>query len=78
MKLWKQFPGLNVYTPSLEYLFVTKIMAGRPKDNEDILALAEMLGVSKRSDALALVIQYVPKEELTIDVLRGIDRNFGY
>ncbi len=76
MKLWRQFPGLRVYTPSVEYLFVTKIMAGRPRDEEDIMVLAQMLGISKRKDVLDLVTQYVPKEDLTVDVLRGIERCF--
>lgn len=75
-KLWKKFPGLHVYTASLDYLFVTKIMAGRPKDDIDIVALATMLHVSTQEEALALVVQYVPKEQITVDVLRGIRRCF--
>lgn len=75
-KLWKKFPGLHVYTASLDYLFVTKMMAGRPKDDIDIVALARMLHVSTQEEALALVIQYVPKEQITVDVLRGIRRCF--
>src|SRR5438067_7067911 len=30
-KLWKKFPGLNVSIASLDYLFVTKVIASRPK-----------------------------------------------
>jgi len=75
-RLWKKFPGLHVYTASLDYLFVTKIMAGRPKDDIDIVALATMLHVSTQEEALALVVQYVPKEQITVDVLRGIRRCF--
>jgi predicted nucleotidyltransferase len=75
-KLWRQFPGLRIYTPSLEYLLVTKVMAGRPRDDGDIRALAQMLGVSERKDVLDLVLQYVPKEDVALDVLRGIERCF--
>src|SRR2546423_415829 len=42
-KLWKKFPGLHVYTASLEYILVTKIMANRPRDYDDIMALAAKL-----------------------------------
>ncbi len=77
MKLWKQFLGLLVYVPSLEYLFVTKIMASRPKDDADITVLAERLGISKQEDALALMAQYVPEELFTSDVLDQIRLRFG-
>ncbi|MEO8971912.1 MAG: DUF6036 family nucleotidyltransferase [Ktedonobacteraceae bacterium] len=75
-KLWKKFPGLHVYTASLDYLFVTKMMAGRPKDDTDIVALARMMHISTQEEALALMVQYVPKEQITVDVLRGISRCF--
>ena len=75
-KLWKTFPGLNVYTASLDYLLVTKIMASRPKDDPDIAALAKMLGISKRKDVIALMLQYVPKEHLTPDLLNEIEERF--
>ncbi len=76
-KLWRKFPGLEVYTASLEYIFVTKIMAARPKDDADIKALAKVLSISKRKDALALVELYVPKEDISTDVLREIRRRFS-
>jgi len=75
-KLWKKFPGLNVYTASADYLFVTKVMASRPKDDVDIIALAKILGIATRKEARALVVQYVPEEYITTEVLRGIGRCF--
>jgi len=75
-KLWKEFPGLRVYTASLEYIFTTKIMAGRFKDEVDIIALAEKLGVTNTEDVIALLTQYVPEEALTFDLLREIGRRF--
>ena len=75
-KLWRKFPGLEVYTASLEYVFVTKIMAARPKDDDDIKALAKLLNISRRKDVLALVELYVPKEDISTGVLREIRRRF--
>lgn len=75
-KLWRSFPGLQVYTAALDYLLVTKIMAGRPKDDADIIALAKVLQISMRKDVVALVAQYVPKEQMNADVIRTIARCF--
>jgi hypothetical protein len=75
-KLWRKFPGLHVYTASLEYIFVMKIMAGRSKDSRDIMALARKLGILKRQDVIALLRQYVPEESLTPDMLYEIRRRF--
>ena len=75
-KLWRKFPGLHVYTASLEYVFVSKIMAGRTKDNKDIRALAKKLGILKREDVIALLRQYVPEESLTPDMVYEIRRRF--
>lgn len=76
MKLWKKFPGLHVHTASLEYLFVTKIMAGRFKDDADIAELAKRLGISKQQDVLDLMVQYVPEEHITPDIMLQIELRF--
>lgn len=75
-KLWKKFPGLHIYTASLEYLFITKIMANRSKDRVDIIALAEKLQISKLEDAIALVAQYVLEESLTEDLMDELREYF--
>jgi hypothetical protein len=75
-KLWREFPGLRVYTASLEYIFATKIMAGRSKDDADIIALAKKLGVTSEEDVIVLLAQYVPEEAITSDLLREIGRRF--
>lgn len=74
--LWKTFPGLSVYLPSLEYLFVTKLMAHRLKDRADIAALMGKLGIEQRKDALALIEKYVQKSHITEDVLDEIEDLF--
>lgn len=70
--LWKSFPGLDVYVVSLDYLFVTKIMAGRQKDREDIKALAAKLNLVTRQDVMTLVTRYVAHEDISKEVLRQI------
>lgn len=71
-KLWKSFPGLDVYVVSLDYLFVTKIMASRYKDRQDIHALAARLKIVRRKDVLALVTKYVASEDISSEVLDEI------
>jgi hypothetical protein len=74
--LWKKFPGLHVYTASLDYMLVTKIMASRPKDNVDIVALAKNLQMSKQREVVSLIEEYVPKEHITEAVLDEIEDIF--
>lgn len=74
--LWRTFPGLTIYLPSLEYLFVTKMMAHRLKDQADIIALASKLGIERRKEALSLVEKYVQKQHITEDVLDEIEEIF--
>ncbi len=46
------------------------------EDDTDVTALAKMLHISTQEEALTLMVQYVPKEQVTADVLRGIRRCF--
>ena len=62
---WAEYPGLRVYTASLDYLFAMKVVAGRPQDIEDIKALANAMNLSNAKDALAIVKKYVPEQLLT-------------
>lgn len=76
MVLWRAFPGLQVYLPSLEYLFVTKVMAGREKDDLDIKALAVALRLSTGKDAIDLVRHYVSVDDISDEALEAIRRCF--
>ncbi len=71
-KLWKSFPGLDVYIVSLDYLLVTKIMASRYKDRQDIQALASRLKIVRRKDVLTLVTKYVASDDISSEVLDEI------
>jgi Nucleotidyltransferase of unknown function (DUF6036) len=44
--LWRRYPGLNVYIPSLDYILAMKVVAGRPRDIEDAKALIQKLHIS--------------------------------
>ncbi len=75
-KLWKKFPGLHVYTASLDYILVTKIMASRSRDQSDILALAQKLQVANRHVVLTLMRKYVSDEDMSEDVMETIEDMF--
>lgn len=52
------------------------MIAGRSKDYPDIAALAEKLGILKQDDVIALLAQYVPKDDIPDDVLEEIKLRF--
>ena len=52
-------------------------MAGRIKDEVDIMALIEKLGVRNREDVVALLARYVPEESISEDLLDEIEERFG-
>ena len=66
--LWKNFPGLDVYLPSLEYLLAMKIAAGRIRDIADARALVQHLGLTQPQDALDILKQFIPPTYLTARV----------
>ena len=61
LKLWREYPHLQIYVPDAECILVLKLLAGREKDEDDILALCEMLGVQTREQAQELVDRYADK-----------------
>ncbi len=67
---------MDVYVVSLDYLFVTKIMASRHKDREDIKALATKLKIVKRKDVFALVTKYVANEDISTEVFDEVEYLF--
>ena len=73
---WAEFPGLRVYIPSLDYLFVMKVVAGRPQDIEDIKAIARELHLTIPQAALNMVKQYVPEQLLVPRIEYMIDEIF--
>jgi hypothetical protein len=66
--LWRQYPGLNVYFPSLDYILAMKIIAGRPRDIEDAKALIQKLQISDEHLLLSIVTKYVPLGRIDVRV----------
>ncbi len=60
--VWREYQHLHVYVPSQEYILVLKLLAGREKDEEDILALCEVLNIQTREQAQTLVDRYATPE----------------
>lgn len=75
-KLWKAFPGLHVYTSSLDYVLALKLHAGRLRDDTDIRALAKKLKILTREEAFTLLKQYVSEDHIKRESLNAIDRCF--
>lgn len=75
-KLWKSFPGLEVYIPCLDYMFAAKLYAAREKDKQDIVALAQKLGISKQRQARKILYYYVDEGLVTIEAEYIIEELF--
>ncbi len=61
---WAEYPGLRVYMPSLDYLLVMKVVAGRPQDIDDARALIDKLHLSDAQEVFALIEKYTKKERV--------------
>lgn len=70
-KLWKRFSTLEIYIPPKEYILAHKLLAGREKDENDILALSQQLNIKTRAQAQKLVEKYIPNKQL--HQLHGLD-----
>jgi hypothetical protein len=66
--LWKSYPGLNIYIPSLDYILAMKIIAGRPRDIEDARALIQKLHIPDEQILLSIVTKYIPRERIDVRV----------
>ena len=69
--LWRTYAMLEVYIPPDEYILALKLLAGRQKDREDILALCRQLHIQTREQAQQIVDRYVPEKE--VQQLSGFD-----
>lgn len=63
-KLWRTYGKLEVYLPPEEYLLALKLLANRPKDQEDIFALIQKLTIQTREQAQRLIDRYIPDKQL--------------
>ena len=78
VQFWRSFEGrLFVYLPTLDYVFATKIMANRPKDQPDIRFLIQKLQLRTRAQAQAIVDRFVlPEGQQFYEVKKTLRRLF--
>jgi len=69
--LWRTYSMLEVYIPPNDYILALKLLAGRQKDREDILALCQLLHIQTREHAQQIVDRYVPEKQ--VQQLSGLD-----
>jgi len=75
---WRSFEGrLFVYLPTPDYVFATKIMANRPKDQQDIRLLIQKLQLRTRAQAQAILDRFVlPEGQQFYEVSKTLKRLF--
>lgn len=75
---WRSFEGrLFVYLPTPEYVFATKIMANRPKDQQDIRLLMQKLQIRTRAQAQAIIDRFIlPEGQQFYEVSKTLKRLF--
>ena len=66
--LLKEYLGLEVYIPTLDYLLAIKIIAGRQRDIGDARALVAHLGLKSSQDVLNILGRYIPQQYLTAKI----------
>ena len=62
--LWRKYAMLEVYMPASEYILALKLLAGRQKDRNDILALSQQLHIQTREQAQQLLDRYIPNKQV--------------
>ncbi len=71
--LWRKFDMLEVYVPPAGFILAHKLLAGRGKDEDDIKALCQILGISTRKQAKAVVDTYITNHPL--QAMQHLDEN---
>lgn len=70
-------PGLRVSVPSTEYLLAMKVFAARiDRDDDDVLFLANRLGLSTADEVLDLVSRFYPASRIEAKVQFYIQQLF--
>ena len=78
-KHWKTFDTLAIYVPEFEYILALKLFSGRPQDDRDILALAQRLALTTKTQAWSIVNRYIPDTQFRLRseyTTQAIDRCF--
>ena len=62
--LWRRYAMLEVYLPPSEYILALKLLAGRPKDKNDIYVLCQREKIQTHQQAQKLVDRYIPNRQI--------------
>ena len=76
---WRTFGKLvEIYLPPKDYILACKLMAGRPKDQNDIIALCRALRIKSYGQAQRIVDAYFPnqQEQLISGLAETLERFF--
>ena len=75
--LWQNYPNLQVYVPQADFILALKLLAGRDRDEDDILALCQKLSIQTREQAQALVDRYADRSwQLECNLTATLDALF--
>ncbi len=75
--LWRDYPGLEIYLPSLDYLLAMKIVAGRRQDMRDARSLIQHLRLSQSKEVIDILQKYMPQQYLTAKIQYIIEDLFA-
>lgn len=74
---WLEYPGLRVYVAPLEYMLTMKIAVARSQeDHEDIVLMAQKLGIQNVQEMLAVIKKYLPEQLLTANMQMVVEKTF--
>lgn len=76
-KLWKQFGSLRIYIPPADYILALKLVAGRQKDEGNIIALLRRLRIKSYEKAQRILDKCITRDMQDFhDVQNTLDRFF--
>ncbi|MEO8971911.1 MAG: hypothetical protein ABI406_09990 [Ktedonobacteraceae bacterium] len=74
---WLEYPGLRVYVAPMEYMLVMKIAVAQSQEgNEDILLMAQKLGIKNAQELLTVITMYIPEQLLTATMRMITEQTF--
>jgi Nucleotidyltransferase of unknown function (DUF6036) len=73
---WAEYPGLRVYIPTLDYLLVMKLIAGRPQDIGDAKALIRKLQIANAQAVFDLIVRYTKQQNIEARVQYIVEELF--
>lgn len=74
---WLEYPGLRVYVAPLEYMLTMKIAVAQSQEaHEDIVLMAQKLGIQNAQEMSAVIKKYLPEQLLTANIRMVVEKTF--